>query len=363
MNLSDRVWKYTNAFKQEIELGLDCGIRSGKDAPAMARELKQYLQHPDKLFRRVRDEHGLLQLSQVAADFHPGQGFKDGNGHIVAVERSTDGSLKFYDTQSGKIIKDFDAYTHRINHSTLEYYRVDNLRVNPEVAKGAVKLSGSVGEAPKMSLKVESSLGKGYYGDSRAMKNNGLSYLISDYYAAQGNNAKVDILKQIAQDKSFKALRYHSTKGNTIFGVNMGAFDKELQQKELPKNLALAKKLVANKMDVYLLPNSSTGKSADFVVNRKGKLYYLEGKTLNGRNSLNHLLSDGATQSERICVDIIGNNNTKYVAENVEKAFRENPMLREIMLLKGSRLVTITRQQAEYRDFRKMFKTIWQQNK
>jgi hypothetical protein len=74
LNLSDRVWKYTNAFKQEIELGLDCGIRSGKDAPAMARELKQYLQYPDKLFRRVRDEHGLLQLSKAAADFHPGRG-------------------------------------------------------------------------------------------------------------------------------------------------------------------------------------------------------------------------------------------------------------------------------------------------
>jgi hypothetical protein len=196
-----------------------------------------------------------------------------------------------------------------------------------------------------------------------AQRNNGLSYLISDYYSTQGNKAKVDILKQITQDKSFKALRYHSTKDNTIFGVNMGAFDKELQQKELPKNLALAKKLVANKMDVYLLPNSSTGKSADFVVSRNGKLYYLEGKTLNGDNSLNHLLGKGATQSERICVDIIGNNNTKYVAENVEKAFRENPMLREIILLKGSRLVTITRQQAKYRDFRKMFKTIWQQNK
>jgi hypothetical protein len=50
------------------------GIRSGKDAPAMARELKQYLQYPDKLFRRVRDEHGQLQLSKAAAEFHPGRG-------------------------------------------------------------------------------------------------------------------------------------------------------------------------------------------------------------------------------------------------------------------------------------------------
>ena len=39
-----------------------------------ARRLKQYLQHPDKLFRRVRDEHGNLQLSKAAAAFHPRRG-------------------------------------------------------------------------------------------------------------------------------------------------------------------------------------------------------------------------------------------------------------------------------------------------
>lgn len=74
MNLSDRVWHYSDLFRREIEMGLDLGIRSGLDAPAMARDLKQYLRHPDKLFRRVRDEHGILHLSKNAAAFHPGRG-------------------------------------------------------------------------------------------------------------------------------------------------------------------------------------------------------------------------------------------------------------------------------------------------
>lgn len=74
LNLSDRVWNYTKQFKNEIELGLDCGIRDGLDAAAMARQLKQYLQYPDMLFRRVRDERGVLHLSKRAAEFHPGQG-------------------------------------------------------------------------------------------------------------------------------------------------------------------------------------------------------------------------------------------------------------------------------------------------
>lgn len=74
LNLSERVWRYADQFKSDIELGLDIGIRSGLDAPAMSRELQKFLQHPDMLFRRVRDEHGMLQLSKRASEFHPGQG-------------------------------------------------------------------------------------------------------------------------------------------------------------------------------------------------------------------------------------------------------------------------------------------------
>lgn len=74
LGLSDRVWKYTNQFKEEIELGLDLGIRSGRSADEMSRDLRSYLQHPDKLFRRVRNKHGQLVLSQRATAYHPGRG-------------------------------------------------------------------------------------------------------------------------------------------------------------------------------------------------------------------------------------------------------------------------------------------------
>ena len=74
LNLSQRVWRYTEQFKEEIEMGLDIGIRSGRSADEMSRDLRQYLKQPDKLFRRVRDEHGQLQLSKRAKAYHPGQG-------------------------------------------------------------------------------------------------------------------------------------------------------------------------------------------------------------------------------------------------------------------------------------------------
>ena len=74
MNLSERVWKYTEQFKEEIEMGLDIGLRNGRSADALSRDLRLFLKNPDKLFRRVRDEHGQLQLSKRAKAYHPGRG-------------------------------------------------------------------------------------------------------------------------------------------------------------------------------------------------------------------------------------------------------------------------------------------------
>lgn len=74
LKLSDRVWKLTNQLKKEIELGLDLGIGEGKSAAKLARELKSNLTDPDRLFRRIRDKHGNLVLSQNAKAYNPGQG-------------------------------------------------------------------------------------------------------------------------------------------------------------------------------------------------------------------------------------------------------------------------------------------------
>ncbi len=74
LNLSQRVWKYTSQFKQELEMALDLGLADGKSAQTLSREIRSYLNEPEKLFRRVRDKHGVLQLSKNAKVYHPGQG-------------------------------------------------------------------------------------------------------------------------------------------------------------------------------------------------------------------------------------------------------------------------------------------------
>jgi flavodoxin len=68
------VWRYTGQFKEELEMALDLGLRDGLSADELSREVRKYLNNPNMLFRRVRDEHGVLHLSKRAKAYHPGQG-------------------------------------------------------------------------------------------------------------------------------------------------------------------------------------------------------------------------------------------------------------------------------------------------
>ena len=74
MDLSERVWKYTEQYKEQIEIGLDVGLGEGRSAQQLSRDLRQNLKDPDRLFRRVRDKRGNLQLSKAAKAFQPGRG-------------------------------------------------------------------------------------------------------------------------------------------------------------------------------------------------------------------------------------------------------------------------------------------------
>lgn len=74
LNLSERVWKYVGQYREQIETALDAGLGEGRSAQQLARDVKQNLKDPNRLFRRVRDKRGNLVLSKAARAFHPGRG-------------------------------------------------------------------------------------------------------------------------------------------------------------------------------------------------------------------------------------------------------------------------------------------------
>lgn len=74
MGLSARVWKIIEDGKSDFELSLDIALGDGRSAAEVSRDIRMYLNEPKKLFRRVRNKHGNLVLSQRAKSYHPGQG-------------------------------------------------------------------------------------------------------------------------------------------------------------------------------------------------------------------------------------------------------------------------------------------------
>jgi hypothetical protein len=74
MGLSDRIWKYSGDLKGQMDLALNVALTEGRSADQISRDVRGFLKEPERLFRRVRDEKGKLQLSKAAKAYHPGPG-------------------------------------------------------------------------------------------------------------------------------------------------------------------------------------------------------------------------------------------------------------------------------------------------
>lgn len=74
LNLSKKVWGYTQDFERQLEVSIDTALMQGMSANNLALSIQSLLKDPDDLFRRVRDENDQLRMSKAMAAYHPGTG-------------------------------------------------------------------------------------------------------------------------------------------------------------------------------------------------------------------------------------------------------------------------------------------------
>lgn len=72
LGLSDRIWKQTKPFKNQLEVAIEQVIIDGSTD---VKSIKKYLNEPDKLFRRIRNSNNELRLSRAANAYNPGRGY------------------------------------------------------------------------------------------------------------------------------------------------------------------------------------------------------------------------------------------------------------------------------------------------
>jgi len=71
---SDAIWNIVPGLRKEMEVHLAIGIMQGDSAKVISQRIRQYLNEPNKLFRRVRDANGKLVMSKAMREYHPGPG-------------------------------------------------------------------------------------------------------------------------------------------------------------------------------------------------------------------------------------------------------------------------------------------------
>ena len=201
------------------------------------------------------------------------------------------------------------------------------------------------------------------YGKPIAYQGTTITNALKDYYSFTTNREKVDVLKWIVAQSNFTELKRLSMIENKIFTLYTDQYDEILKTDETPNNLQIAQKFVANGYDVFLLSNPNATKSADFIIRQKNKLFYVEGKTSSGGSALSVRLSEGAKQADRIVVNFYTYPSLKDLLAEILFAFERNSNLKQLILFKGSRLISVERDLFESTYFEKQFKTIWNRKK
>ena len=197
------------------------------------------------------------------------------------------------------------------------------------------------------------------YGKPIAYQGTTITNALKDYYSFTTNREKVDVLKWIVVQPDFAEMQRFSSTENKVFTLYKDQYNEILQTGEIPNNLQIAQKFVANGYDVFLLSNPKGTKSADFIIRKRNCLYYVEGKTSSGGSALSIRLSDGAKQSDRIALNFIGLPQTSKITDLIKNVFFQNPTLIELIIFKKGRIILITKKDCSAKNFEKAFKRIW----
>lgn len=253
--------------------------------------------------------------------------------------------ILLFDPQTDQYGADVVKYIDSMKGKWVWVMRIDDKIINPEMSK---------------AITTKSNLRKAIFGEAKSKTSTPAS-LFTDITKSASNKEKVSLLKSYIEDKGnhFAKINRYFSKDGTIFSQYADQYDKVFKTGEMPKNLDMARKLVKQGYDVYLMPNPSESNSFDFIIKKQGKIYDMEGKAFNGTNTLDHLIDKGAKQSSRVLVDVIGNTNTKYILGTVKIAFEQNSNLSEIWLSKGAKLIKVTRNMYNSKNFGINFKNEW----
>lgn len=147
----------------------------------------------------------------------------------------------------------------------------------------------------------------------------------------------ISMLKEITQQRAFTPLEgesnIYTTGGKT--------------EEDYDNLLNAARKAVEHGYKVYILPNPKDIRTADFIFERKGVYRLYDLKTIQGKASVDNRLKESIGQSNRILLNMAVDYNPRHLAMAIKHYFEQNQSAMEVLIFKGSKIISIIREDTE----------------
>ena len=171
-----------------------------------------------------------------------------------------------------------------------------------------------------------------------------LNTLLEDLHVAFGSGF-VYTLKQITSHNEFKQLE-GETEIYAVGGEN---------SEDFANLINAARKAVEHGYRVYILPNPKNIRTADFIFERKGVYKMFDLKTIMGKSSAENRLLESIGQTNHVLLNMATDYEPRLLAKDVKTYFEANKNAREVLIIKGNKFLSVSRQFVEGKDYFKMF--------
>ena len=148
-------------------------------------------------------------------------------------------------------------------------------------------------------------------------------------------------VERIALRNEFRPLE-----GETGIYITGGETDDDFENQ-----LNAARKAVMHGYRVFILPNPKGIRTADYIFERKGTYRMYDLKTISGKGSVDSRLTESMGQANRVLLNIATDYKAGKLARSIMRYFEKYDEGIEIMVFRGNKKISITRQMVTERNF------------
>ncbi len=116
-----------------------------------------------------------------------------------------------------------------------------------------------------------------------------------------------------------------------------------------------AQKAVTHGYRVYILPTPKGTRMADFILERKGVYKMFDLKSIAGKSSAGTRMLESIGQANHVLLNLLTDYDARQLAKDIQTYFEANREAREVLIMRGNKILSVSRRFVEGKDYVKMF--------